>query len=596
MVLCRCQLPQSLTSPIYNDRHPHACHSVGESGGGGGSVRLCARCTRQSVFGRLVVNTSNQNDTLPEQPAKLFRQSFDDISVHMPLLQQDNGGGGGSSKENRRSLTEFIGFDTSRFSEPAVAPKNEQRPNEGGSSTAAERDWRWAEWEAPGSPEAAQTPRSLVPATCFPPRHPTAFASYSESARPGDWADTPGEITDLVASLKSLTMVPTPSTGSQQTLQERQSFEATDKAVEPPWSSEQAASTSRDANNLPRGAFFLRRGSEGEALRWCGALPPRGADPSGGFSPKVFLGGLPWDITEQALMHALRHFHPVRVEWPGREGGQAGGSASEGSAPRGYAYVTFEGERRVRALLAAARRDGFDWYYRIASRNMRSKEVQVIPWAVSDSNWVCGGSARLEPARTVFVGALHGMLSAYALALIMNDLFAGVVYAGIDTDKNKYPIGSGRVTFNNVHSYVRAISAAYVEICTDKFTKTVQVDPYLEDSMCSLCNLQQGPYFCREPVCFRYFCRSCWAWQHQSVNHKQLMRNSKNSQNGLPSTSRHSPPTPAPSAPARPLRRTEQTHNGGYSRPSDGTPSPPSSGTGELEAAIPTGDVTGPWA
>lgn len=46
-------------------------------------------------------------------------------------------------------------------------------------------------------------------------------------------------------------------------------------------------------------------------------------------------------------------------------------------------------------------------------------------------------------------------------------------FAGIDTDKYKYPIGSGRVTFNNVRSYVRAISAAYVEIHTDKFTKKV---------------------------------------------------------------------------------------------------------------------------
>lgn len=57
-------------------------------------------------------------------------------------------------------------------------------------------------------------------------------------------------------------------------------------------------------------------------------------------------------------------------------------------------------------------------------------QAQVIPWAVSDSNWVMGGSVRLEPSRTVFVGALHGMLTAPALATIMNDLFSGVVYAG----------------------------------------------------------------------------------------------------------------------------------------------------------------------
>lgn len=33
------------------------------------------------------------------------------------------------------------------------------------------------------------------------------------------------------------------------------------------------------------------------------------------------------------------------------------------------------------------------------------------------------------------------MLNAEGLALVMNDLFGGVVYAGIDTDKYKYPIG-----------------------------------------------------------------------------------------------------------------------------------------------------------
>ena len=34
------------------------------------------------------------------------------------------------------------------------------------------------------------------------------------------------------------------------------------------------------------------------------------------------------------------------------------------------------------------------------------------------------------------------MISAETLSIIMNDLFANVVYAGIDTDKHKYPIGT----------------------------------------------------------------------------------------------------------------------------------------------------------
>ena len=89
------------------------------------------------------------------------------------------------------------------------------------------------------------------------------------------------------------------------------------------------------------------------------------------------------------------------------------------------------------------------------------------------------------------------MLNAEGLSQIFSDLFGSVVYAGIDTDRHKYPIGSGRVTFSNNKSYMKAVAAAFIQIKTPKFTKKVQVDPYLEDALCSSCLLKQGPYFCR---------------------------------------------------------------------------------------------------
>ena len=176
---------------------------------------------------------------------------------------------------------------------------------------------------------------------------------------------------------------------------------------------------------------------------------------------------------------------------------------------------------------------------------MKNKEIQVIPWQLGDSNFARSASYRLDPQRTVFVGALHGTLKAEGLACIFNDLFGGVVYAGIDTDRFKYPIGSGRVTFNNAVSYMKAVSAAFIEIKTQKFTKKVQVDPYLEDALCSICLVKQGPYFCRsveaifdlsikslcrDLTCFKYYCRYCWELQHSvdvARSHMPLARQTR---------------------------------------------------------------------
>lgn len=57
----------------------------------------------------------------------------------------------------------------------------------------------------------------------------------------------------------------------------------------------------------------------------------------------------------------------------------------------------------------------------------------------------------MDPQKTVFVGALHGMMTAEALGTVMNDLFGGVVYAGIDTDKYKYPIGKHKIGIKLTH-------------------------------------------------------------------------------------------------------------------------------------------------
>lgn len=85
----------------------------------------------------------------------------------------------------------------------------------------------------------------------------------------------------------------------------------------------------------------------------------------------MFLGGVPWDISEQLLIQTFKQFGPIKVEWPGKE--------KQACQPKGYAYIIFESEKQVKALLQACTHDfmnGGSWFYKISSKRMKSKEVK----------------------------------------------------------------------------------------------------------------------------------------------------------------------------------------------------------------------------
>ena len=99
------------------------------------------------------------------------------------------------------------------------------------------------------------------------------------------------------------------------------------------------------------------------ACTWSGQLPAPGRSQGPPlYSTKVFLGGVPWDLTDKCLSQAFRQFGTIKVqwlkiickrdkcyvqvEWPGK------GRSEGGSVPKGYVYVVLEGEGAVPALLS----------------------------------------------------------------------------------------------------------------------------------------------------------------------------------------------------------------------------------------------------
>ena len=84
--------------------------------------------------------------------------------------------------------------------------------------------------------------------------------------------------------------------------------------------------------------------------------------------------------------------------------------------------------------------------------------MQIIPWMLADSNHMPIRMQWLDPRKTVFVGALHGMLNAEGLATIFGDLFGGTTIVQscfFDWSALKYNL-SVRL-YNNSHQKVLSV-------------------------------------------------------------------------------------------------------------------------------------------
>ncbi|KAG2462578.1 CPEB4 protein, partial [Polypterus senegalus] len=246
------------------------------------------------------------------------------------------------------------------------------------------------------------------------------------------------------------------------------------------------------------------------------------------YSRKVFVGGLPPDIDEDEITTSFRRYGHLVVDWPHKA------ESKSYFPPKGYAFLLFQEESSVQALIDACIEEDGKLYLCVSSPTIKDKPVQIRPWNLSDSDFVMDGSQPLDPRKTIFVGGVPRPLRAVELAMIMDRLYGGVCYAGIDTDPElKYPKGAGRVAFSNQQSYIAAISARFVQLQHNDIDKRVEVKPYvLDDQMCDECQGARcggkfAPFFCANVTCLQYYCEYCWASIHSRAGrefHKPLVK------------------------------------------------------------------------
>jgi hypothetical protein len=251
--------------------------------------------------------------------------------------------------------------------------------------------------------------------------------------------------------------------------------------------------------NTNNNVFFSNDHNKLDCEEWIGQLAAKSYPENAIYSRKVFIGGVPWDCENQALQCCLNKYIGVKLENPGKDQKHPRASSSSKSNDQqkpGYTYAIFDNEIAVQKLIADCREEtkngGKHYYYRIyvpqqqqqqqqitnslqqqTSKRSKLKEIEIVPWNQDDTSYVPDTNPELLPSKidnscTIFVGGLHGMLNAQGLAKIMSEKFGEVFHSGLDTDKYKYPIGSGRVTFRYKKDYIKAVKSRHLRLVANQ--------------------------------------------------------------------------------------------------------------------------------
>ncbi|VDM51513.1 unnamed protein product [Toxocara canis] len=125
---------------------------------------------------------------------------------------------------------------------------------------------------------------------------------------------------------------------------------------------------------MPLGRVY-RSTTRGVASVWNGELSPR-VYLNSTFSCKIFLGGVPRDVTE-----------PTLVEWPVKETSSslhANTKSNQHAKVSGYVYMIFESESSVKKVMSDCSQEfGFagDCYFKMKLRRGQTNEIRQVRFA-----------------------------------------------------------------------------------------------------------------------------------------------------------------------------------------------------------------------
>ncbi|GBN19634.1 Cytoplasmic polyadenylation element-binding protein 2 [Araneus ventricosus] len=170
--------------------------------------------------------------------------------------------------------------------------------------------------------------------------------------------------------------------------------------------------TGLDENHLDDG-HLEQMGPSLNSSMLCAPKSPNN-DTGERFSRKVFVGGLPPDIDEDEINASFRRFGPLVVDWPHKA------ESKSYFPPKGYAFLLFQDEASVQALIDACIQEDDKLYLCVSSPTIKDKPVQIRPWRLSDADFVLDASMPLDPRKTVFVGGVPRPLKARKLLAFEN--------------------------------------------------------------------------------------------------------------------------------------------------------------------------------